>query len=138
MSGLSRRECLGVLGGIGTTSVAGCSSSSSGTPEADVIVGPDSRLVFEPDELTVPVGDVVSWYFESPGHNVSCRPGDSDPIALPDGAEPFATYGSSESPRSLVAQGERFDHQFRVPGTYVYVCVPHVPDGMIGRITVES
>jgi plastocyanin len=34
--------------------------------------------------------------------------------------------------------GETFEHTFTVPGTYVYVCVPHAGQGMIGRVIVNE
>ena len=53
-------------------------------------------------------------------------------------ADPFASYGPDESPReTLVPRGETYDHTFEVPGQYVYVCVPHISQGMMGTIRVE-
>lgn len=76
--------------------------------------------------------------FPSSGHNISCRPDDGVEVALPDDAEPFASYGPSEPPqRSLVSRGETFEHTFDVAGEFVYVCIPHVTRGMIGTIRVE-
>jgi plastocyanin len=117
--------------------LAGCSSDPS-FPDADVIAGVDGDAVFEPAELTVTVGDTVTWGFASAGHNVSCRPDDSERVELPDDAESFASYGPEESPQgSLVPRGETYDQTFDVAGQYVYVCIPHVSRGMIGTIHVE-
>lgn len=122
------------------TAVAGCTQPGSGDPReaADVIAGPGGRLVFEPADLTVSVGDRITWYFDSSGHNVSCRPDAAEAVALPPGADPFASYGPDETPLSLVPRGETYTHAFETPGEYVYVCVPHIPQGMIGRISVEA
>jgi plastocyanin len=118
-------------------SLAGCSLEPSFS-DADVTAGPDGDAVFEPAELTVAAGDTVTWGFASAGHNVSCRPDDSERVALPDDAEPFASYGSEESPQgSLVPRGETYEHTFDVSGEYVYVCIPHVSRGMVGTIHVE-
>lgn len=117
-------------------SVAGCLQGPS-FPDADVIAGPDGDVVFEPAELSVSVGETVRWGFASSGHNVCCRPDDSDDVDLPTGAEPFASYGPTQSPRQLVAQGETYEHTFDVAGTYVYVCIPHVSRDMIGTIHVN-
>lgn len=117
--------------------VPGCWEDPS-FPDADVIAGPGGYSRFDPEELTVPVGDTVTWGFASGEHNVSCRPGDSDAVELPDGAEPFASYGPDESPRrSRVPRGETYEHTFDVSGRYVYVCIPHVHDGMVGTVHVE-
>lgn len=134
---VSRRRALSmVVVGIGKTS-AGCLWESS-FPDADIVAGPEGDLVFEPAELSVPVGTTISWGFASGGHNVSCRPEDSDMVALPDEAEPFASYGSDESPHeSLVPRSETYEHRFTVSGEYVYVCIPHDRQGMVGTIRVE-
>lgn len=117
--------------------VVGCVGKPS-FPDADILAGPDGQPVFEPGKLTMPVGATVTWGFPSSGHNVACRPADSDEVALPDDAEPFASYGPNESPqRSLVPRGETFEHTFDVAGEFVYVCIPHVAQGMIGTIRVE-
>ncbi|WP_276253066.1 plastocyanin/azurin family copper-binding protein [Halomontanus rarus] len=118
-------------------SLTGCLSGPS-FPDADVIVGADDKNVFEPAELTVQVGESVTWGFVSAGHNICCRPDDSDEVSLPATAEAFASYGSDESPEgSLVPRGEIHKHEFNVPGQYDYVCVPHESLGMRGTIYVE-
>lgn len=117
--------------------VAGCLSGPS-FPHADVIAGPDGRDVFEPEESTIPVGEPVTWGFASSGHNVSCRPDDSDEVVLPNRAEPFASFGRDDPPLGThVSQGDTYEHTFDVAGQYVYVCIPHVDRGMIGTIRVE-
>lgn len=129
-----------VLVGL-TAGLAGCVSGvldDPSFPEADVIVAPDGALVFEPDELTVSVGETVRWGFAKGGHNLSCRPGDADEVVLPDGAEPFASYGPEQDPDvTLVSRGETYEHTFEVPGKYTYACIPHTDAGMIGTIHVE-
>lgn len=134
---LGRREALAAIATGLVGSFAGCSLDPS-FADADVITGPDSDPVFDPAELTVTTGDTVSWGFASAGHNISCRPEDSEEVALPDDAEPFASYGPEESPKgSLVPRGETYEQTFDVAGTYVYVCIPHVNRGMVGTIRVE-
>lgn len=130
----------GVLAAIATGivgSAAGCMGQPS-FPDADVIAGPDSQNAFEPDELTVSMGETVTWGFTFGGHNVCCRPEDSEEVTLPDGAKAFASYGSDEAPeRSVVPRGETYEHTFEVVGEYEYVCIPHVDQGMAGSIYVE-
>lgn len=129
-----------VLVGV-ATGLAGCTSGAlddPSFPEADVIAAPDGELAFEPDEVTVSVGETVRWGFAKGGHNVSCRPEDTDAVVLPDGAAPFATYGPEQDPEvTLVSRGETYEHTFEVAGTYTYVCIPHADGGMVGRIHVE-
>ena len=134
---LDRRETLAVLGGSLVGGLSGCLSGPS-FPDADVIAGADSQNVFEPAELTVQVGASVTWGFASAGHNVCCRPDDSDEADLPVDAEGFASYGPDESPeRSLVPGGNTYEHTFDVAGQYDYVCVPHESLGMTGTIHVK-
>jgi len=116
--------------------LAGCSSGTS-FPDADVIAGPDRDYVFDPADLTVSVSDTVTWGFASAAHNVSCQPDDDERVALPDEADPFASYGPDESPDgALVPRGETYEHTFEVAGEYTYVCIPHASQGMVGTIHV--
>lgn len=134
---IRRRALLagGVAGFVG--SAAGCSWNTS-VPEADVVAGPNGRLAFEPTELTVSVGESVTWGFPTSGHNVCCRPTDTDEVSLPTGGEAFASYGPDESPQgAVVPLGRTYEHTFDSAGEYVYVCVPHVNQGMVGTVRVE-
>ncbi|WIV66419.1 cupredoxin domain-containing protein [Natrialbaceae archaeon AArc-T1-2] len=108
----------------------------NGDDENRVIVAPDGDWTFEPEELTISVGETVTWYFDAPGHNVSSHPDASDVNENPDGAEPFASY-EGEDHFDLDDPDTEFEHTFEVPGEYTYVCTPH--DGsMIGTIIVEE
>lgn len=129
---LTRRRMLTAI----PVGLAGCSGPSF--PDADVIAGPDSRNVFDPGELTVKVGESVTWGFASAGHNVSCRADDSDEVRLPDDADAFASYGPDEPPEgSLVPRGQTYEHTFEVAGQYDYVCIPHESLDMMGTVHVE-
>lgn len=138
--GIRRFSRRAVLVGV-TAGFAGCTSGildDPSFPEADVIAAPDGEFAFEPDELTVSVGETVRWGFASGGHNLSCRPEDADEAVLPDGAEPFASYGPEQDPEvTLVSRGETYEHTFEVAGQYTYVCIPHTDSGMVGTIHVE-
>jgi plastocyanin len=96
------------------------------TPAADltVTVGPEGRLVFDPETFEVAAGGTVRWEWASPGHNVS-------PASRPSGAswpgEDGATYGA----------GHTYAYTFSVPGTYEYHCDPHQSIGMTGSFTVR-
>lgn len=128
---------IGVLATCVIGSGTGCIERES-FPDADVVAGPEGQDIFEPDALTVSVGDTVTWGFASSGHNISCRPAHDDAVELPDDADPFASFGTDEPPLdSHVSKGETFEHRFEVAGSYVYVCVPHATRGMVGTVTVE-
>jgi plastocyanin len=95
-------------------------------------------FAFEPAELTVSAGETVRWGFANGGHNASRRPGDADAVALPDDAEPFASYGPEQDPEvTLVSRGETHEHTFDVPGQDTDACIPHVDAGMAGTIRIE-
>lgn len=120
--------------------MTGCAGrgADGASGDADVVAGPGGRLRFEPETLTVPAGSVVTWGFDSAGHNVSGRPGDSGAVELPEGAEPYASYGADASPLSTLPRGATYEHRLSVPGTYVYSCIPHESSGMLGRLVVEA
>lgn len=138
---MRRRTFLHVAGASSLASLAGCSGGGdAGTPEPgenEVFVGPNNRYAFQPETLTVSQGTTVTWTFQSPNHNVSCRPEGWDSASLPEGAEPFSSYDDGNS-FETVAEGETFQHTFEVAGTYDYVCTPHVANGMVGTVVVEE
>ena len=137
---MRRRALLRVTGTGGIGILAGCVGSgdtSTPTPgENEVLIGPNNSRRFVPETLTVSPGTTVTWTFESPNHNVSCRPDNWESATLPDGADPFASYEGTNSYATFPV-GETFEYTFEVPGTYDYVCVPHVTDGMVGTVVVS-
>jgi plastocyanin len=139
----TRREVLGLLvagvGGVGTgcTGQSGQRSPTTRQPEADIVVGPETTLRFDPDRLTVQSGEIVVWYFASDTHNVSAVPDHHPDVVLPTEAEPFASV-PVDDPFLTNPQGDTFRHRFTTPGRYVYVCVPHASAGMTGEIQVEA
>lgn len=125
-------------GGTSTaTSTATRSPTPTPMPVTEVAVGPEKRLRFRPEEIEISVGATVRWTAESTGHNVTSKPGASEKCENPEGAEPFATYEGSNH-YALMEVGETFEHEFTVPGEYVYVCAPHAGQGMVGYITVTG
>jgi plastocyanin len=154
----SRREFVrtaAALGAVGATgALAGCSGGDDDEPADDdptdtpddggnggaatVAAGPNGELVFDPEEITLSVGDTVTWEFESAGHNVSAYPDHADQVSLPEGAEPFGSDGVADDQYATLAQGETYEHTFETAGEYTYVCVPHVASGMIGTVVVEE
>jgi len=159
---VERRTFVRMAGGLAMGSlVAGCTGDGNGgaatttedetttappttapptTTESGVVevaVAPEKRLRYEPEEIEISVGTTVAWNFLNPGHNVTSKPGASDKCQNPDGAEPFASY-EGDSHFSINEPGETYEHEFTVPGEYVYVCAPHAGQGMVGYITVTE
>lgn len=130
----SRRRFLKTLAGLGIGSSGCLTSTPQAKRQADVIAGPNSRLTFDPEEMTITVGQRVTWYFDSNGHNVCGDPNHSTHVVLPDGAAPFASYTNDNNFRTIPS-GETFSHTFETPGTYTYVCIPHQPD-MMGTLQI--
>jgi plastocyanin len=77
-----------------------------------------NNFTFTPQNLTVEVGDTVTWTNEViTGHDTTCQ-------------------GVWASP--LLARRQTFSFTFTTPGTFNYICTPHVSFGMTGRITVRA
>lgn len=114
--------------------LAGCSGPS------DTVVEMTSEQRFEPDELTVSVGEKVIWANgTSESHTVTAYQDE-----FPSGAKYFANGATSEDDAradlagQLIAPDDRFEWTFEEPGTYRYFCIPHEGQGMVGSIVVEE
>ncbi|MEM1390018.1 MAG: pseudoazurin [Pseudomonadota bacterium] len=81
---------------------------------------PDRQMVFDPALLVIAPGDTVTFVAVDKGHNTAIKRG-----MLPDGAEPWNG-----------AIDEEISVTLTVPGTYGYVCLPHLEMGMVGLILV--
>ncbi|MEM8852352.1 MAG: pseudoazurin [Pseudomonadota bacterium] len=81
---------------------------------------PERQMVFEPEILFIAPGDTVTFVPTDKGHNAATKRG-----MLPDGAEPWNG-----------AIDEEISVTLTVPGTYGYVCLPHLEMGMVGLILV--
>lgn len=143
---VTRRRFLQTTGTLGiAATLAGCSASgaeeqSTGndSPEpTQVDVGPEKRLRFDPEEIEINVGDTVEWIARSAGHNVTSHPDASPKCENPDGAEPFTSYEGDDH-FAIMEVDERFQHEFTVPGEYVYVCTPHAGQEMVGTVIVNE
>lgn len=142
----TRRELLGWLAATAavgsSTAVVGARGDTDGDEPGDeegvvteVIAGPDGAWRFEPEDAVVGLGETVEWYFDSPGHNVTAHPEAADGTSVPEDAEYFASY-EGENHFGVDEEGSTYAHTFTVPGEYVYVCTPHIPQ-MAGTVTVE-
>jgi len=88
---------------------------------ADIQMGAGGNLIFEPNELTVEVGDTVTFVNgELPPHNVVFL--DHDELSHSDLA---------------FMSGEQFPVTFTEPGEYEFQCEPHAGAGMKGVIHVR-
>lgn len=103
----------------------------------DIAAGPEKRLRFDPEAVTINAGDTIVWTFKSDGHNVTTKPGASEKCETPDGAKPFASY-EGDNHFEVVPNGRMYEQTFDITGKYVYVCAPHADQGMIGTVTVEE
>lgn len=84
--------------------------------DANVEVGGDEN-VFTPDEVTIAVGEMITWSNAGGFHNVVAYDGS------------FTSGGAS-------AASWVYTHTFTMPGIYTYYCTPHESEGMTGTITV--
>lgn len=104
-------------------------------PASDtVVVTMSNRLVYEPADLDIRVGQTVLWRNTSQiAHTVTADPeraAKEESVRLPEGAEPFDSGD--------MAPGAEFAHTFTVAGAYTYFCVPHELAGMVGRVLVKE
>ncbi len=144
-SNRTRREFVSRAGAVAVTgALAGCTGgdgddgeNGNGGDGNTVVAGPGGDLVFDPESITVSVGDTVTWEFDSPNHNVSANPDHADQAEMPDDAEPFASY-EGDNRFATVSEGQTYEHTFEVAGTYTYVCIPHAGAGMVGDVVVEE
>jgi len=89
---------------------------------AEIQMGSEGMLVFEPCELTVAVGESVTFVNnELPPHNVMFD-------------EPYQQLSHSDL---AFTSGETFDVVFDKAGDYYFQCDPHAGAGMKGVIHVE-
>ena len=88
---------------------------------ADIQMGAGGNLVFEPNELTVSVGDTVTFVNgDLPPHNVV-----------------FLGHEELSHPDLAFMSGEQFPVTFDKAGEYEFQCEPHAGAGMKGVIHVE-
>src|SRR4051812_7174903 len=86
------------------------------------------NFAFNPDPVTIQVGDTVHWVWDTDNHSTT------------------SVAGSAESWDSGVhGTGFTFDHTFSQAGSYVYYCVGHgsdngkgTPNGNAGRVQRQT
>lgn len=110
------------------------SSVASGKTQPAVVVDmTGSLLVFEPATIEVKAGQTVIWKNSSREvHTVTADPGqatNAQDVTLPKGAQKFDS--------GYLNPSQSYEHTFRTPGTYQYVCTLHEVQRMIGQIIVK-
>ncbi len=124
--------------GGGTQTAAG--APITGTTHEVRMLLDGQTYKFDPANLTIKQGDGVKWIMVSGGpHNVAF-----DPAKIPDDVESVlsANMQNQMMPLSspyMTQPDESYTISFAgvKPGTYDYVCTPHVMMGMTGKITVQ-
>lgn len=133
---MDRRTYVCALGSVSTLGIAGC------LQDEDYDIGMTANS-YVPREFETIVGSTVVWRnTSSRGHNVIATD-------WPDDAEYFGSgsYTSYDealdnwdtaADDSIFNTGEEYAYTFDVPGTYTYVCLPHVDSGMTGQVIVSE
>ncbi|MGH7813186.1 MAG: cupredoxin domain-containing protein [Candidatus Binataceae bacterium] len=114
--------------------VNGPSATARAAGKTVVVTMTDVPAAYVPGRLTVKAGTTVLW--KNTGkvlHDVTTVASDvqnKSDVALPAGAKPFDS--------GFMPPGGSWSHTFTVPGHYVYCCLPHEKEHMVGEITVTK
>ncbi len=145
---MNRRVLLAALGTGVSAGLAGCSSvlnlsdnEPCGGDECDIGM---TRNEFVPETYEATVGEPVVWKNTSGAdHTVTALEN-----SIPDDAAYFATgdYEDEETARDAwheyrggrLGTRETYEHTFEEPGTYRYICEPHVKADMVGEVIVTE
>jgi plastocyanin len=111
-------------------------ASPTGSPTPAATIKMTTQLRFDPDHVTINVGETITWFNDSAMPHTATGDPVQNPVAtshpefvrLPEGAP---AWGSK-----LLQPSESYSHTFMVPGEYNYICIPHVLSGMRGTIKV--
>lgn len=90
-----------------------------------VIVAPGGNNVFDPDNITINVGDTVRWTFQEDFHTVTSSTGNN-----------CTSSGLFDS--GVLNSGNEFSFVFKNAGTFNYMCLPHCEMGMRGVVVVNE
>jgi plastocyanin len=115
------------LAGAPTTTTTTLPAATART----VTVGPGGAFRFDPQSITIHVGETVRWRFDSSGHSVVSGSG-----GTADGRFCSPRDGNCNAPPTSNS-GATYEHTFTEAGTFPYFCQPHVSLGMTGRVIVE-
>ena len=108
-------------------------SLCAGIAHADTILVQQLSGRFSPQDLTVQLGDTVTWAHLSGSHTVT-----EGTDGVLDGTEAFhALLDGQHTNYSVTFDAEFIAAYPRAGDVYNYVCIPHLNAGMIGSVTVE-
>lgn len=114
-------------GGTGLNG-GGNGNGNGGDGDFDGTINLTSQLTFDPAEVTINVGDTITWQYTG-----------GSPHTITPGSGPGDDNPHNEWERQEMDQiGQTFEHTFNNAGTFDYYCEPHFSDGMTGTIVVES
>jgi plastocyanin len=98
------------------------------------VVEMSNELRFAPDELTIRLGQTVTWTNTGTMvHTVT-----SDPQKAQNPGHAQVPEGATGWDSGLLRGGQTWTHTFDVAGDYTYFCIPHESANMIGKITVKA
>ncbi len=102
--------------------LAGIAVGPSMAYAADIQMGANGNLIFEPNEVTISTGESVTFTNgDLPPHNMV-----------------FNEHPELSHPDLAFTAGETFTVTFDTPGEYEFQCEPHAGAGMKGVIHVEA
>ncbi len=120
---------------IAAVIIASQSVHAASTASKTVVVTmTDKPPTYVPARLTVKVGTTILWK----NTGATLRDVTTDPsvaqnkgdVEVPPGAKPFDS--------GFMPPGASWSYTLTIPGRYVYACIPHEKDRMIGEITVTK
>ncbi len=94
---------------------------------ADTVLVMQVGLTFQPQNVTIQVGDTVQWVWNDGSHTVTSGSGPFDPNA---GSLFNMMFDVTHQSPSYTFNGS--------PGLYPYHCIPHFFLGMTASVTVEE
>lgn len=100
------------------------------TPAAAADADVDARsdpYVFSPAEITVLVGDTVTW---------TMRAGDPHTVTSGTYSPTTGNHPDGRFDSGIRSVGETYAVTFETAGQYPYICLLHADSGMVGRVTV--
>jgi plastocyanin len=122
-----------------TNPPAASTTTGGATHEINMVMVSPTSYKFEPENTTIKAGDKVVFKGVSGlSHNVAFLKD-----SIPPGAEAVLDAQMKDGPQPLstnmIADGGQVEISFaNAPaGTYHYICIPHLPMGMKGTITVQ-